>query len=67
MLISKFIFFVFFDKGNDSIVRVLILILCVSELFFKGYAMYFVKEFGDDLKRSFNISSQTGNKTPSSV
>lgn len=56
MLISKFIFFVFFDKGNDSIVKVLMLILCVAELFFKGYAMYFVKEFVDDLKASFSPS-----------
>lgn len=54
MLISKFIFFVFFDKGNDSLVRVPMLILCVTELFFKGYAMYFVKELVDDLKATFN-------------
>jgi len=55
MLISKFIFFVFFDKGSPmSVVKVLVLVLCTSELVFKAYAMYFVKEFFDALKLSAN-------------
>jgi len=53
MLISKLIYFAFFDKDRESVAKVLLLILCIAELFFKGYGMYFVKEFFDDLKASY--------------
>jgi hypothetical protein len=58
MLICKLIYIAFFDKGNDSVVKVLTVILCIAELFFKGYGMYFVKEFLDDLKASYTAPQE---------
>ncbi|ODM94617.1 hypothetical protein Ocin01_12074 [Orchesella cincta] len=50
LLLSEFIFFLFFDKGYYGHRKTVSMIVCAAELFFKPIGMYFAKEFIDDLK-----------------
>jgi len=54
LLLSEFIFFLFFDRGYYGSRKTVSMIVCGAELFFKPVGMYFAKEFIDDLKAVYS-------------
>ncbi|CAL8074849.1 unnamed protein product [Orchesella dallaii] len=54
LLLSEFIFFLFFDKGYYGHRKTVSMLVCAAELFYKPIGMYFAKEFIDDLKSVYS-------------